>query len=83
MDRIWRPDLLQEAWRRVKRNRGAAGVDATTLDAVEQYGVERLLEELGVALRAGVYRPQPVLRRYIPKADGESGPSASRRFETV
>jgi RNA-directed DNA polymerase len=74
MDRIWRPDLLQEAWRRVKRNRGAAGVDATTLDAVEQYGVERLLEELGVALRAGVYRPQPVLRRYIPKADGRERP---------
>jgi RNA-directed DNA polymerase len=70
MDRIWRPDILQEAWRRVKRNRGGAGVDAMTLVAVEQYGVERLLAELGAALRAGTYRPQPVLRRYIPKADG-------------
>jgi RNA-directed DNA polymerase len=74
MDRIWRPDILQEAWRRVKRNRGAAGVDAMTLVAVEQYGVERLLDELGAALRAGVYRPQPVLRRYIPKADGRQRP---------
>jgi group II intron reverse transcriptase/maturase len=74
MDRIWRPDILQEAWRRVKRNRGAAGVDAMTLVAVEQYGVERLLEELGAALRAGRYRPQPVLRRYIPKADGRQRP---------
>ena len=74
MDRIWRPDILQEAWRRVKRNRGAAGVDGSTLAAVEQYGVERLLEELGAALRAGLYRPQPVLRRYIPKADGRQRP---------
>jgi RNA-directed DNA polymerase len=74
MDRIWRPDILQEAWRRVKKNRGAAGVDGTTLAAVEQYGVERLLGELGAALRAGTYRPQPVLRRYIPKADGRQRP---------
>ena len=74
MDRIWRGDVLQEAWRRVKRNRGAAGVDGATLDAVEQYGVERLLGELGGALRAGTYRPQPVLRRYIPKADGRQRP---------
>jgi len=74
MDRIWRGDVLQEAWRRVKRNRGAAGVDGVTLGAVEQYGVERLLEELAAALRAGTYRPQPVLRRYIPKADGRQRP---------
>lgn len=74
MDRIWRPDILQEAWRRVKRNRGAAGVDGATLAAVEQYGVERLLDDLGVQLRAGAYRPQPVLRRYIPKSDGRQRP---------
>jgi len=74
MDRIWRGDVLQEAWRRVKKNHGAAGVDAMTLAVVEQYGVERLLTELGVALRAGTYRPQPVLRRYIPKADGRQRP---------
>jgi RNA-directed DNA polymerase len=74
MDRIWRADILWEAWRRVKKNRGAAGVDAMTLARVEQYGVERLVEELGVALRAGTYRPQPALRRYIPKADGRQRP---------
>jgi group II intron reverse transcriptase/maturase len=74
MDRIWRSDVLQEAWRRVKKNRGAAGVDHETLARVEQYGVERLLAELNVALRAGTYRPQPVLRRYIPKADGRQRP---------
>lgn len=74
MDRIWRDDVLREAWRRVKRNRGAAGVDRETLAVVEQYGVERMLGELHDALRAGTYRPQPVLRRYIPKADGRPRP---------
>ena len=68
MDRIWRRDVLQEAWRRVKANRGAAGVDRETLDALEQYGVERMLDELHAVLQAGTYRPLPVLRRYIPKA---------------
>jgi group II intron reverse transcriptase/maturase len=49
-------------------------VDGTTLVVVEQYGVERLLQELAATLRAGTYRPQPVLRRYIPKADGRQRP---------
>jgi retron-type reverse transcriptase len=44
------------------------------LAAVEQDGVERLRQDLGVALRAGTYGPQPVLRRYIPKADGRQRP---------
>jgi len=74
LDRIYRRDVLWAAWRRVKRNRGAAGVDRETLDRVERYGVERLLDELHVALQSGTYRPQPVLRRYIPKADGRQRP---------
>jgi len=73
-DHIWRSDVLREAWKRVKRNRGAAGVDGQSLLVVEQYGVERFLEELGVQLQAGKYRPSVVLRRYIPKADGKKRP---------
>ena len=74
MDRVWRADLLWEAWRRVKRNRGGAGVDGETLAAVEQYGVEQMLAELAAALRAGTYHPPPVLRRYVAKADGRRRP---------
>jgi RNA-directed DNA polymerase len=74
LDRIYRRDILWEAWRRVKKNRGAAGVDAMTLAAVEQLGVEGFLEDLGARLRAGTYRPSAVRRQYIPKADGRQRP---------
>ena len=73
-DHIGRSDVLTEAWRRVRSNKGAAGVDAMTIAEVEQHGVERFLSELGVALRSGRYRPAVVLRRYIPKADGRKRP---------
>lgn len=73
-DHIHRDDVLWEAWRRVRSNRGAAGVDGQTLAEVEQYGVERFLEELGSMLRAKRYRPRVVLRRYIPKPDGRKRP---------
>jgi len=73
-DHLWRDDLLREAWTRVKRNRGAAGVDGQSIRDIEEYGVERFLEELGVVLRAGKYRPQVVRRRWIPKASGGERP---------
>jgi RNA-directed DNA polymerase len=73
-DRIARSDVLAEAWERVKRNKGAAGVDAQTIADVEKHGAERLLTELQAVLRAGTYRPQAVLRKYIPKADGKKRP---------
>jgi RNA-directed DNA polymerase len=73
-DRIYRGDVLWEAWERVRANRGAAGVDQVTLGAVEAYGVGRMLAELQESLRAGVYRPAPVRRVEIPKPDGSKRP---------
>ncbi len=69
-DRICGRDVLQEAWQRVRRNHGAAGVDSVTLAAAEAYGIARLLGELADELRSGRYRPSPVLRRLIPKPAG-------------
>lgn len=73
-DRIYRGDVLWAAWKRVRAKKGAGGIDGMTLQAVEEYGVERLLTELQGELQAGRYRPPPVLRRYIPKADGKQRP---------
>jgi group II intron reverse transcriptase/maturase len=58
----------------VRKNRGAAGVDGQSLRDIEQYGVERFLEELGTVLQAGEYRATVVRRRYIPKSDGRQRP---------
>jgi RNA-directed DNA polymerase len=69
-DRIHRGDVLWEAWERVRRNRGAAGVDRVTLVQVESYGVARMLGELQEALRSGSYRPAPARRVEIPKPAG-------------
>ena len=58
----------------MRSNRGAAGIDGETIQAIEQRGVEEFLAEIEAALRAGRYRPSAVKRRYIPKADGKQRP---------
>ena len=73
-DRICRGDVLVEAWERVRKNKGAAGVDRVTLVAVEDYGVDRMLRELRRDLREGVYRPAPARRVEIPKPRGGKRP---------
>ncbi len=74
-DRICRGDVLWEAWERVKKNKGSAGVDRVTLAYVQDvYGVQRMLAELQRDLREGTYRPAPARRVDIPKPDGSKRP---------
>jgi hypothetical protein len=63
----------QEAWKRVRAKKGAAGVDRVTLAEIEQYGVGLPGRDRRIVAR-GTYRPAVVLRRYIPKADGKQRP---------
>jgi len=73
-DRIFRPDILRQAWEEVRRNGGSAGQDGITIEDVEREGVEQFLGQIEQDLKAGTYRPKPVLRVYIPKADGRQRP---------
>ena len=66
-DKLSRRDVLQRAWEQVRRNRGAPGVDQLTIQQVEQYGVDRLLDKLAVVLENGSYRPLAARRVLIPK----------------
>jgi RNA-directed DNA polymerase len=73
-NRMTRIDVLYEAWRRVRANRGAAGIDGETIEAVEQYGAAPFLRQLGEDLIDGRYQAQAVRRKYIPKGDGRTRP---------
>jgi len=67
-DKFYRSDVLWEAWLRVKKNKGAAGVDGQTIEYIEKViGVVPFLKELQEELRTQEYDPEPVLRYWIPK----------------
>ena len=66
-DKVSPRDVLQRAWEQVRRNRGAPGIDQWTIQQVEQYGVDRLLDKLAGALEDGSYRPLAARRVLIPK----------------
>jgi group II intron reverse transcriptase/maturase len=70
-DKVWRTDVLWEAWRRVKANQGAPGVDRETIKGIVSRGEEEeMLSQLQEQLRASGYRFQPVRRVDIPKPKG-------------
>lgn len=73
-DRIYRYDILEIAWSKVKANRGTSGVDGQTIQEIESKGVEPFLREIETELREGRYSPPPVRRVYIPKPDGRQRP---------
>jgi RNA-directed DNA polymerase len=67
-DKIYREDVIWEAWRRVKANKGAPGVDGQDFEYIENViGVDQFLLEVREQLKSELYRPQPVLRCYIEK----------------
>jgi RNA-directed DNA polymerase len=73
IDKVVRPTTLEAAWQRVARNKGAAGVDGQSVERFAHQS-ERYLLELHTELKAGTYRPSPVKRVEIPKADGKTRP---------
>jgi group II intron reverse transcriptase/maturase len=73
-DKISREDILAHAYAQCRSNKGAPGVDGQDFADIEVYGVERWLGELALALREETYRPEPIRRVFIPKANGKLRP---------
>jgi RNA-directed DNA polymerase len=73
-DKISREDILAHAYAQCRSDKGAPGVDGQDFADIEAYGVQRWLGELALALRQETYRPDPIRRVYIPKANGKLRP---------
>ena len=73
-DKVFRDDILAEAYRRWRRNRGAPGVDGERFEDIESAGLDQWLERLQQELKAKRYQPRPLLRVWIPKANGGERP---------
>lgn len=72
-DKVCREDVVKEAWKRVKANKGAPGIDRKTIEEIE-LKQEEFLEEIRRELKAGTYEPKAARRVWIPKRDGKKRP---------
>jgi len=74
-DKVYRADILSHAYALVRANKGSAGIDGVTFEAIEEKeGVAAFIAELAEALRNKTYKPDPVKRVMIPKSDGSQRP---------
>jgi len=73
-DKTFIPYILRMAWKQVRENDSAAGIDRMTVEDVENYGVDKFLQELGEELRKQTYRPKPIKRIYQTKPNGKQRP---------
>ncbi len=70
-DKVYREDVLLEAWNRVRKNKGSAGTDGKTIEDIEKEGAELFLKQMATELKERTYEPSPLKRVWIPKPSGK------------
>ena len=70
-DKIYRKDILLQSYQKCRANKGGAGVDNITFAMIDKKGVEEFVDNLSLELKNNNFKPSPVKRVEIPKADGK------------